>query len=311
MFISAAIEETSGFDMNFLTLPVPGLNIPLYIPLFIIIALIILLFIILIFTAKKKADKYNFDNVSECIKALNDESEEVRVRSCWALMVHKAPESEQPLLRLLLDNSKFVRGATASALGNLKKEESLKSLEEAKAMEKDEFTKSQIDKAIRKIKGEEMPRHDRAESIEEKGYVEVKMESGFDKASTAFSEDSEGKKGKKGLFSKSRKPAPNIIGLLENIPELSEVKVSGEISEKKADEEKTPSIEIAETCEEIAKVPAVTKPLVPEKTTGKTCEITFEITPETESSVKILKKLQELQSDGVSFKVNLKFNWKE
>ena len=302
MFTMASLKGLTGGD-SILTMTLPDTDIPLYYLFIIIGALIVVILAIIIILKKKEGKQYNFDIISECIKALNDEREEIRVRSCWALNVHKSKEAEQSLMRLLLDNSKFVRGAASAALGSLKEESSISALEEARNMEQDEYTKSQIDKAIRKIKGEEMSKHELAESLEEKGFVEVKLESGFDKASSIFSGESKSQKG--GLFSKGpKKPVPDIMSLAKESLPLKENKDKEVTKKLQAEKEERKS-------EEVKEKTVITRTLSPEGRKGKSCEITFEIEPETEASTELLRKLEELNEGGVGFKVNLKFKWNE
>lgn len=285
--------------------PVPVLNIPLYTVLIIMVILIFICLIVLLLAKKKTASKYNFDLAKDCIEALNESSEEIRVRACWSLQVHKSPDAEQSLFRLLLDESKFVRGAAASAIGALKNDNSLKALEEAKETEIDENTKSQIERAIKRIKGELIPVHDTAESLDDLEQVVVKLDTAYDKAPEKEKEKKE-KKGFMGIFSKPKVTMLSSMDIMEEIRTVKDREESG-----------TATIPLSEEKDrEIKEIPPE-KGVEKEKITlseiksGQTCEISIQICPETDTSLNLLKELQRLQEGGISFRVNLDFKWKE
>jgi len=195
--------------------------------------LFILLFAVLIFI-RISGGKYNFDRVQDCIRALNDKSDDIRVRACWALKVHRDPSSENSLIMSLNDNSNFVRGAAAGALGSLKRKTSVGPLEDAMKIEGDAHTREQMDKSIKRILGDEIPKLDLTESLDEKETVTVKLNTIFDKPSRLMEEKSKkDKKLEKSLFMAGiNETAPmgdaSFISLKEKIPqaELSELSFS-------------------------------------------------------------------------------------
>ncbi|HPZ06690.1 MAG TPA: HEAT repeat domain-containing protein [Candidatus Eremiobacteraeota bacterium] len=259
----------------------PG--IPMYLFIILIVFIIIVPLIIILIFRKKSGKNYNFERVSDCISALNDNREEIRVRACWSLLVHKSPEAEEPLERLLLDSSKFVRGAASSALGSLKRESSIRALEDAIKLESDEHTKAQMKKAVRRIMGEEVPVHNMAESLDDMDTIVVKTDSPFDKLPERKS-----KKEKKSLFRKEEVIAPDITSLL--IPEDISLNKPG-LSAMTAKLENLISTE--------------------QPSSSCTLEIKIDINSQTEEGKEILKKMQELRRDSKNFTFNITFNFKE
>jgi hypothetical protein len=237
--------------------------------------LLVLIPLILIIILKMKIGKtYNFQKISECIRALQDSREEIKVRACWSLAVYKSDDSERALLNSLMDESKFVRGAAASAISSLKRKSSVKELEEAIKVEADEYTKSQMEKAVRRIMGEDVIKHDMAESLDEKDVVIVKANPIFDRPPK--SEEGKKAKGVKSLD-------------IENLISMEKGKISADPVMK-----------------ETQKIVSFEKDII----SSEAMEINIEIRPGTEEAREILKKFQEINSDSKSFSVTVTFRVK-
>ncbi len=232
-----------------------------------IVVFIVVTFIILL---KMKIGKtYNFKKVSECIRALQDSREEIKVRACWALAVYKSPDAERALLNSLMDQSKFVRGAAASAISSLKRESSIKELEEAINVETDDYTKSQMEKAVRRIMGEEIIKHDLAESLDEKDIVVVKANPIFDRP-----------------------------------PKVDEGKKSG----KSIDIERFISMEKENiSCPEVPKDTQKIVSFEKDIISSEVMKLNIEIKPNTEEAREILRKFQEINAKNESFSVTVTF----
>ena len=236
------------------------------------VAVVVLIAVTFMILLKMKIGKtYNFQKVSECIRALQDSREDIKVRACWTLAVHKSPEAERALLNSLMDQSKFVRGAAASAISSLKKESSIKELEEAINVETDEYTKSQMEKAIRRIMGEESIKHDLAESLDEKDIVVVKPNPIFDRPPKV----DEGKKGVKSL------DIERLISM----------------------EKETLSLPAAKETQQII---SFEKDII----SSEAMELNIEIRPNTDDAREILRKFQEINANSESFSVTVTFRVK-
>ncbi len=235
-----------------------------------VLVLIVLTFIILL--RMKIGKTYNFKKVSECIRALQDSREEIKVRACWALAVYKSPDAERALLNSLMDQSKFVRGAAASAISSLKRESSIKELEEAINVETDEYTKSQMEKSVRRIMGEEIIKHDLAESLDEKDVIIVK-------ANPIFDRQPKGDEGKKAVKSLD----------IERLISMEKENLSH-----------------SDVSRETQKMVSFEKDIV----SSEAMELNIEIRPNTEEAREILRKFQEINARSESFTVNVTFRVK-
>ncbi|MEQ8187342.1 MAG: HEAT repeat domain-containing protein [Candidatus Eremiobacterota bacterium] len=237
------------------------------------VAVVVLIAVTFMILLKMKIGKtYNFQKVSECIRALKDSREEIKVRSCWALAVHKSAEAERALLNSLMDQSKFVRGAAASAISSLRKESSIKELEEAINTETDDYTKSQMEKAVRRIMGEDTIKHDLAESLDEKDVVIVKPNPIFDRQPAG----DEGKKGAKSLD-------------IERLISMEKEHISNSVLPK-----------------ETRKIISFEKDI----SSSEAMELNIEIRPDTDEARDILRKFQEINARSESFTVTVTFRVK-
>ena len=236
------------------------------------VAVVVLMVVTFIILLKMKIGKtYNFKKVSECIRALQDSREEIKVRACWALAVYKSPDAERALLNSLMDQSKFVRGAAASALSSLKKESSIKELEEAINGETDDYTKSQMEKAVRRIMGEEIIKHDLAESLDEKDVIIVKANPIFDRP-----------------------------------PKVDEGKKSG----KSIDIERLISMEKGTLSRPASKETQQIISFEKDIISSEAMELNIEIRPNTDDAREILRKFQEINANSESFSVTVTFRVK-
>lgn len=247
-------------------------QIPFYWRIAILSAVILIPLMLIIILKIKSGKTYNFQKVSECIRALKDSREEIKVRSCWALAVHKSAEAERALLNSLMDQSKFVRGAAASAISSLRKESSIKELEEAIKTETDDYTKSQMEKAVRRIMGEETIKHDLAESLDEKDVVIVKPNPIFDRQPAG----DEGKKGAKSLD-------------IERLISMEKEHISH-----------------TDVPKETQKMISFEKDII----SSEAMELNIEIRPNTEEAREILRKFQEINANSESFSVTVTFRVK-